>query len=132
MRKKMEEYAELAIKTGVNVQKDQIVSINAPMHSLEFVRELSKIAYERGAREVVYNWSDDQLTLMKFQKANDKAFEEFPKWDADRLNGLADKGACFLNVISPDPELLKDVDAKRVANWSKVRSQAIKGYYEIY
>lgn len=130
MRKKMEEYAELAIKTGVNVQKDQIVSINAPMHALEFVRELTKIAYERGAREVVYNWSDDQLTLMRFQKANDKAFEEFPKWDADRLNDLADKGACFLNVISPDPELLKDVDAKRVANWSKVRSQAIKGYYE--
>jgi len=29
------------------------------MHSLEFVRELSEIAYERGAREVVYNWSDD-------------------------------------------------------------------------
>lgn len=130
MRKRLKEYAELAIKIGVNVQKDQIVSISAPIHSIEFVRELSKVAYERGAREVVYNWSDDQLTLMKFQKATDKAFEKFPKWEADRLNYLADEGACFLNVISPDPELLKDVDVKRVANWSKVRSEAVKEYYE--
>lgn len=131
MDKRIEEYAELVVKTGVNVQKGQVLSISAPILAVEFVREVTKAAYKAGAKNVVYNWSDDELTFLNYKHAADETFKEFPQWSLDKLMGLAEDGACFLSIIAPNPELLKDIDPKRVAEWSKVRSIAIKDYYKL-
>lgn len=35
----MEKYAELALKTGVNLQKGQALMINAPLEGMEFTKK---------------------------------------------------------------------------------------------
>ena len=48
----IEKYAELAVKVGVNIQKGQVLNINADISSADFVREIAKKAYEAGAKSV--------------------------------------------------------------------------------
>jgi len=59
-----EKYAELALKTGVNLQKGQALMINAPLEGADFTKIVARRAYEIGAKDVHINWVDDELTLL--------------------------------------------------------------------
>lgn len=124
----LKKYAELSIKVGVNLEKNQTLVINSPIECADFVRLVAKEAYDVGAKDVHVEWSDEELTLMKFMNAPDEAFKEFPKWKADGYEELAKNGAAFLSISASNPELLKDVDPKRISEANKSRSIALKNY----
>ena len=42
----LNEYAELCVKVGINLQKGQPLVINAPIEGAEFVRLVARHAYE--------------------------------------------------------------------------------------
>lgn len=127
---KLERYAELVVKNGVNVQKGQYVNIAAPIFAVDFVRMVTQKAYEAGAKRVSYRWSDDELTLTRFNSAVEESFESFPEWEANSLELQAEAGSAFISIYTPNPELLKEVDPKRVAKNNKVSSQATKKFSE--
>lgn len=126
----LSKYAELSVRVGVNLQKGQTLVINSPIECAEFTRIVAKEAYKAGAKEVHVEWSDEELTLIKFMNAPEEAFKEFPKWKADGYEDLAKNGAAFLAISASNPELLKDVDPKRIAESNKTRSIALKKYRE--
>lgn len=126
IEKNMEKLADLVVKKGVNVQNGQPVLLRCPVERADFARLVAKKAYERGAVEVVMQWSDDPLTLMKFENAPVEHFEEVPDWMVQRTKYYMEKGACVISVAATDPELLKDVDPKKIATWSKAFSAANK------
>ena len=126
IEKNMEKLADLVVKKGVNVQKGQPVLLRCPVERADFARLVAKKAYERGAVEVVMQWSDDPLTLMRFENAPVEHFEEVPDWMVQRTKYYMEKGACVISVAATDPELLKDVDPKKIATWSKAFSAANK------
>lgn len=130
MIKKLEEYAELALKIGVNIQKGQKLFINTPIHAVEFIRIITKKAYGMGVKDVIYNWNDDVLTHTRFKNIAMETLEVFPEWMIKQMEDLAEEGAAFLHIISPDPELLKDIDPKKVAVAAKSNSVALKKYRE--
>ncbi|RSL29480.1 aminopeptidase [Salibacterium salarium] len=122
---KFNNYASLAIKKGVNIQEGQTLFISAPITSSEFVRTLAEKAYDAGAKNVYVDWVDEQLTRLKYDKAPDEAFKEFPSWVARGREELAENGAAFITVKSTDPDLLKGVDSKRVADANKAAGNAM-------
>ncbi len=124
----LNEYAELCVKVGINLQKGQPLVINAPIEGAEFVRLVAKHAYEAGAKEVHVNWNDEALTKMKYENAPMEVFENFPKWYADGLEEYAEDGAGFLSIYSQDPELLKEIDSKKIAAHNKSSSTALKSF----
>ncbi|WML35232.1 aminopeptidase [Clostridium sp. OS1-26] len=126
----LSKYAELSVRVGVNLQKGQTLVINSPIECVEFTRIVAKEAYKAGAKEVHVEWSDEELTLIKFMNAPEEAFKEFPKWKAEGYEDLAKNGAAFLSISASNPELLKDVDSKRIAESNKTRSIALKKYRE--
>lgn len=126
----LSKYAELSVRVGVNLQKGQTLVINSPIECAEFTRIVAKEAYKAGAKEVHVEWSDEELTLIKFMNAPEEAFKEFPKWKAEGYEELAKNGAAFLSISASNPELLKDVDPKRIAESNKTRSIALKKYRE--
>ncbi|MBC2582027.1 aminopeptidase [Clostridium sp. DJ247] len=126
----LKKYAELSIKVGVNLQKNQTLVINSPIECAEFTRLLAKEAYNAGAKDVHVEWSDEELSLIKFTSAPEEAFKEFPKWRAEGFEELAKNGAAFLSISASNPELLKDVDPKRIAESNKAKSIALKKYRE--
>lgn len=124
--KKLNDYAKLCVKVGINIQPGEPLVINAPVEGVEFVRLVAKHAYEAGASEVHVNWNDGILTKLKYENAPMEVFENFPKWYADGLEDYAKKGAGFLSISAQDPELLKDADPKKIAANNKSSAIALK------
>jgi aminopeptidase len=128
MENKIEKYAELLVKIGINIQQDQILVINSPIECADFARKVTKKAYEAGAREVIIRWNDEQSTRLRYKMANDEVFDEVHNWDVEFLNQTVDKDAAYLRIAASDPELMHDVDPKKMARQNKVLTGAIEYY----
>lgn len=115
----VDRYAELAVKVGVNVQPMQTLVVSAPISAAPFVRRVARKAYESGAKHVHIDWTDDELTRMKFDLAPDEAFHEYPLWRAKGLEQMAENGAAFLYITASNPDLLKGVDPERISQPTK-------------
>ena len=124
----LEKYAALAVNVGVNIQPGQTLSINAPLEAAPFVRLVTEKAYKSGAKHVYVDWNDEVLTRLKFDLAPEEAFSEFPAWKAHAREELAKEGAAFMSIYAENPDLLKGVDAKRIASAHKVAGEAMKVY----
>ena len=124
----LDRYADLAVSVGVNVQKMQTLVVTCPVSAAPFARIVARKAYEAGAKHVYMEWVDDQLTRMKYDLAPEEAFEEFPSWKAKGLEEMAENGAAFLHITSPNPELLKGVDPNRIAKANKTSGQATQKF----
>lgn len=124
----LEKYAELAVRMGVNIQEGQTLWINAPLPAADFVRKVVKQAYLAGAKQVYVDWTDEQVTYLKFKHAPDEAFTEYPMWRARGLEELAENGAAFLSVYAQNPDLLKGIDPGRIAASARTNSTALAKY----
>ena len=128
--KLLRKYAELIVKTGLNIQKKQTLVIFAPIECAYFARMVAEIAYDEGAREVVIDWKDELSSKIRFLKAPDEIFDEFPDWKKEFYNFYANNGAAFLSIAASDPELMKDVDPDRISRARKVSNTALIEYSE--
>lgn len=126
----LKKYAELVVKVGVNIQKDQTLIVNSPIECVEFVREITETAYKCGARDVQVRWKDDKLTRIKYLNAPEEIFEEFPDWQKEFYLSYAREGAAFLSIAASDPEALKGVDPNRMVKAEKATDAAIKEYVD--
>lgn len=124
----VEKYAELAVKVGVNIQQGQTLVIRTPLFAADFVRIVAKKAYEAGAGHVEVEWSDEEITKLKFQLAPDESFHTYPEWRAKGLETEAEKGSAFLSITGADPDLLKGIDPSRIANANKAAGAALNGF----
>lgn len=124
----LDKYAELAVRVGVNIQKDQTLVINAPIASADFVRLVTKKAYWAGAKNVYVDWHDEEIALIKYLHAPIESFSEFPLWKAKGYEEMAAQGAAFLSISATNPDLLKEVDPERIALANKTSAVAMQGY----
>ena len=125
---KLDKYADLAIKIGVNLQKNQKLVVDAPIKAAEFVRMLTYKAYKAGAKDVYVEWDDDEIDLIKYLNAPIESLKEFPMWKARGYTEMAREGAAFLSIDSPNPDLLKDVDPKRISIAAETYSEAMEDF----
>jgi len=123
----LENYADLAVKVGVNIQPGQRLIVRAPIETAPLVRLVAKSAYKAGARLVDVLWADDQLTLTRFQYAPRDSFEEFPTWQTEGMLAYAQKGDAFLTILATDPDLLKDQDPDLIAVAQRVTQKHMAG-----
>lgn len=126
----LEKYADLIVKTGVNIQKGQTLVITSPIECAPFARMIGEIAYQAGARDVVMNWKDELFSKIRFLQAPEEVFEEFPEWQKEFYLSYVKQGAAFISIAASDPELLKDVNPERVAKLQKTSNLALQEYRE--
>ncbi|SER89051.1 aminopeptidase [Gracilibacillus ureilyticus] len=128
MNEQLEKYASLALQTGVNLQRGQGLLVQAPIEAIEFVRIVVKKAYEAGAKNVHVEWKDDELTYLKMKHAPMDVLETFPEWRKDAMTSMVKDGYAVLNIYGENPDLLQDIDGKRMAAVTKASSTALKEY----
>lgn len=126
----LERYSNIIVKTGLNIQDNQILVINSPIECAYFTRMVSEVAYKEGARDVIINWSDELSTKIRYLNGKDEIFDEFPDWKKDLYTSYAKDGAAFLSIYAQDPELMKDVNPKRLMRASKAQNIALAEYRE--
>jgi len=128
--KMLKKYAELIVKSGVNLQKDQILVISASVGCAGFVREVASVAFGAGARDVVINWRDEQFSKIRYLHAPEEIFEEYPEWKKEFYVSYSRKGAAFLSIDDDDPEVMLGVDPARILKSTRASQTAIKEYRE--
>ena len=128
MDEKLQEYARLLVRVGLNVQKGQRLVISAPVECAAFARLCAGEAYEAGCLEVVMNWHDDALTRMKYLHAGDEVFDTVPLWRRHFFNDYALEGAAYLAISATDPENLRGVDHGRVVRSQQASGKALKDF----
>ena len=121
-------YARLIVKTGLNLQPDQMLVITSPIECAPFTRLVSQIAYEAGAKDVIIQWKDELFSKIRFLHAPEEVFEDFPDWQKEFYLSYVHQGAAFLSISASDPELMKDVNPERMTKAQKASSTALKDY----
>ncbi len=128
---RLQKYASLVVKVGMNVQPDQQVVLRAPVEAAELARQIAIAAYKAGAKYVHPFYNDEQLTLIRYQHAPRDSFDFFPQWYADALTGLAEEGAAILSIYATDPDLLKDQDPELISTAQKVAAKNMRTFSEL-
>lgn len=126
----LRKYAKLAVKTGVNIQKDDTLVINSPIETAEFARLITEEAYNLGAKDVVVHYADQQLTRIKLENSSVETISDIPEWFGESYNYYSRIGACFISISASDPDGLKGISVDKIGAHQKARSLALKEYYE--
>jgi aminopeptidase len=128
-QEELEQYAHLLVEVGANVAEGQIVAINAQPQHLDFVRLLTKVAYERGARYVDIWVFDPHSKLHRVQNASEETLGWTPPWLDRRVEILVEEKAAAI-TLRGDAELglLSSLDPSRVA---KDRMPRLSSWFQL-
>ena len=121
--KMYEKLARLAVRKGVNVQKDQPLVVRASVRDYAFVRLVVKEAYEAGAKSVSVNWADQEISKMGFTYESEETLAEIPDWIHEQTKSRQEAGSCFLSIISDKPGAMADVDPKKLGAYQRAYYQ---------
>ena len=127
---KLKKYAELLVKTGVNIKAGQLLVIRSPIECAPFVRMVMQEAYKAGAGDVEIFWNDEKATKIRYMEAPDAVFDQFPSWQKEFFLSASQKDAAFLAISASDPELMKEVDPSKMVRIQKASGVALKEYRE--
>ena len=126
---KLNEYADLLIKIGLNVQKGQLINIRSSVESADFARLCVKKAYEAGCSDIIIDWRDDFTDRQRYLYADDSVFDSFPQWKTEQLDYIASNKGAVLSIYATDPEALNAVDPDRISRYSKAKGNGMKNFY---
>ena len=122
---KLRNYAKLVVEVGINVQKNQPVVIRTPIEGAYFARELTRCAYEVGAKRVYVEFSDEEISKMTYEYASEETLGEFPVWETTKYDALVDQNAAFISISASNPDLLKDIPANKIAAVQKASGKGL-------
>ncbi|PHK49536.1 aminopeptidase [Staphylococcus edaphicus] len=132
LQDKLQQYAELLVGVGMNVQKNQPVFIRASVDALELTHYIVEAAYKRGASDVKVEYSDDRLTRLIFEHESVEYFEydAVKSYEVEKRMDYVQRGAANLALITQDPDLLNGIDSDKLSTYQRQYSTAYKGYME--
>ena len=93
LQNRIEKYAELIIKTGLAIKKDDVVVIRIPVENYEFGHILAEKAFEQGAKDVKFNYRDQDFSVIKFKYASEEVLKDIPQYFIDEQNNYVDTTA---------------------------------------
>ncbi|MWC31257.1 aminopeptidase [Paenibacillus sp. MMS18-CY102] len=127
-KQQLEQYAELIVKVGVNIQEGQELFVTCSIDQAELGRLIAAQAYEAGAANVHMEWTDEVTSRLKYEKGADRIFSEFPEWETQKRDAFINRGAAFVAVVSSSPDLLKGIDPNRIGSYQKAAGTGLQNY----
>ncbi|MCU6710600.1 aminopeptidase [Paenibacillus sp. J5C_2022] len=124
----LEKYAELIVRTGVNVQKGQHVFVTGAVEMADLVRLVAAKAYNAGADNVHVDWTDDKLSRLKYENAAEEIFAKYPEWEAAKRTAFLERRAVFISLVSSSPDSLKGIPSQRISAFQKASGGALKEF----
>ena len=125
---KLDRYAELIVRKGVNLQRGQRLHVTCPLEAAILGRRVTDAAYRAGAKLVEVHWTDDHVNLSRYRYAAPDTFDEIPTARANALIEGANRGDALLTIYASDPDLLKNESQELVAEVQRMTQEYMKGY----
>ncbi len=129
-QERLEAYAELAVRIGVNLQTGQGLHVRASTDDKEFVRLVAEKAYDAGAKTVYVEWNDPYLDRTALLRSPLDALSEYPQCIPDGRVSMAREDFAFLVIQAPRPGFLHDVPTDRMTAQTRASQQALREYAE--
>jgi aminopeptidase len=112
---RLEQYARLTVKVGINLQPGQTLAINALLEHAPLARAITRQAYEAGASYVDVLYSDQHVRRAHIERADEAELGYSPPWLVERLTRLGEMGGALCAITgNPEPEVFADLDGTRV------------------
>ena len=86
----LKKYAELVVKTGVNVQKGQEVNLTIATEHSEFAFYISEWCYKVGAKRVNIEWYNDDIDRLNNKKQTLKTMKDMPNWKIEKIKNMSE------------------------------------------
>ena len=133
--KYLDNYIEVIIKKGINLQPGQRLLIMSTMHHpgvpielTRFVRGIVEKAYKCGAKYVDVMWRDDEIELMKYEFGNQESFKEYPFWRTQTAEKYIDNGDAILIIYAINPDLFKNIEPRKLSIAQQIRFKHMKPF----
>lgn len=128
---KLDRLAEVAARIGVNIQPGQELVLTAPTDALPLVRRITEHAYKAGAKLVTAFFTDDALSLARYEYAPTESFDYAPAWYHDAIATAYKSGAARMGITGANPALLAKQDPAKVSRANIASSKASKPAMEL-
>lgn len=127
----LQNYAKLIVSLGANVQKGQLVSISAEVYHRELCFLLAQEAYRLGAKYVSIDLSEPRISRERVLHSTQNDLSYVPRYLDPKSRELLDTNAAMIRIIGPEfPEILADLDPKKINTTRKAQYEALKFFYE--
>jgi aminopeptidase len=130
LEKQIQNYAVILLTKGINLQKNQILVLQAPVEAHRFVTILTKAAYKQGSSQVIISWRSDAVSRLRYEYEALGQFQTLPDWRRDFSLYYYRKGAAFLSLVSADPYLMDGVDPEKIFAQQKAQHTALREYID--
>ena len=115
-KKQMDSYAELAVRVGANMQKNQEVVIRCDVQCKDFAHLIAQKAYEFGAKRVHIQWKDEVLDRISMLNADTESLCEVPDIALPAQNKyFIEKKVCLIAISAEDPNKYKGCDPDKIS-----------------
>ncbi|MGE3163598.1 MAG: aminopeptidase [Planctomycetota bacterium] len=128
---RLENYARLIVEHGLNVQEGQVVNITAEAIHRDFAMRIVERAYRRGARFVDLNLVDARSGRMRLLESKEADLSFVPAYTTERAREMVDDHGANLRLLgSENPDILSDLDPRRVNQVRLATFKALKYFYD--
>ena len=124
--KRLEAYADLIVKKGLNLDPGQPVYLIAGLDQPEFVRMTVEKCYQAGASKVVVAWQDMPLEKLAHIYQSEETLSVIENWELERLKWRAEKLPALLWLDSDDPDGMNGIDQGKRARAQMAKFPKIK------
>jgi aminopeptidase len=112
---RLEEYAELVVRVGANVQPGQLVDVIANIEHTAAARAVARAAYRAGASYVDARYSDPRIRRALIEHGADDILSWTPPWLLERAKTFGTERAAIVALVGDaEPDLLADLPGDRV------------------
>lgn len=128
MKELQEKYARVLLETCLKVEKDQPLLISYNIERSDFVRIVTKIAYELGIKDIYYDAQDPYLKHEALKNLEVDELKKLSFWNKEMWDVYAKKDAAFLMLASETPGLMKDIDSSKMSAMAKYSFETRKEF----
>ena len=121
-------YARLIARMGVNVQKNQEVTVVAELDQPEFVAMVVEECYRAGAGKVRVEWGYQPLTKINVRYCKQKTLETVENWEIEKIKHRVEVLPAMIYLMSEDPDGLVGITQEKYMKAAQKRSRIIKPY----
>ncbi len=127
-QKQMENFAELAVRVGANMQVGQEVVIRCDVNCADFAHLIAEKAYQFGAKCVLMQWRDEVLGRINMLNASKEALCEIPDYQIAQSQYYIDHKCCLISISAGNPNIYKGCDPEKLAAANIASSKALKNF----
>ena len=125
---RLENYAKLIVKSGLNVQEGQEVLIQCSLDQPDFVTLVTEECYKAGAKRVTVKWSHQPVSKLHYLYRSPETLAEFTEIEKAEWQDRVNKLTCLLWLDSDDPDGLAGTDSAKIAAANMARFPSIKPF----